>query len=278
MSKETFVFDHDGTLTDSEKLDVDYYAVYIANFAKKTHLSEDSVRPFINQQRYELLAHPELYGWKNEDGFVVAPATADPYVFMYVAARRALGDMRSANIPRIPDIYDEALFFKELLYESYPLVGSHYKPEAARMIEELLPFGKLVIVSNSKRVNLLGKLTPFLESHQISSDAIEVIGDAQKNVINPHWERVPQTTRFPGLERDVLLRREIYGNIVLKFGNHPYYVVGDSAELDLVTPQALQFRTVLAQGPFTPTWEVQAMNTTPTLEALTQLTIKELGK
>lgn len=85
--------------------------------------------------------------------------------------------------------------------------------------------------------------------------------------------------KLPGLEtRDVLLRRENYGNIILSLGQSPHVVVGDGGEFDLITPYALQMNTMLITSVFTPKWEANFFKTQSSLEGVANKIITDLGK
>src|SRR3989338_276279 len=245
MSKELFVFDHDGTWTDPVATHYAYTDIFEEKFANRTGLPRDMVTRCIEPEREELITHPEIYGWENNQGFIVTPATFDTYVLNRIAAERAIAKMRQSNEQGLPDPNDVADFLSNLYYDSYYQLGAFYRSDAAYVMKELLLLRGLVIVSGSKPDHVLEKLQPFLKNNQIADDKIEVRGNAQKHLINPHWDRVPWSMQLPGLEtRDVLLRRENYGNIILSLGQSPHIIVGDGGEFDLVTPYALKINTM----------------------------------
>ncbi|KKU87412.1 MAG: hypothetical protein UY16_C0028G0001, partial [Candidatus Gottesmanbacteria bacterium GW2011_GWA2_47_9] len=226
MSKELFVFDHDGTLTDPVATHDAYTDIFENQFARATGLPREVITKYIEPERKELRTSPEIYGWENDQGFIVTPATFDTYVLNRIAAKRAIVKMREALEPNIPDQNAVSQFLGDLHYASYPQLDPFYRPDAAYTMRELLPLGKLVIVSSSKPDHLLTKLQPFLRKNNIFDDNIEVRGNAQKHLISPNWERVPWSMKLPGLDtRDVLLRRENYGSIILSLGQRPYIIV-----------------------------------------------------
>ncbi len=256
MSKELFVFDHDGTWTDPLATHDAYTDIFEERFSNRTGLPRDAISSYFQPEREELKTHPEIYGWKNDQGFIVTSATFDTYVLNRIAAERAIVKMRESKMQGLPEPSAVSDFLKNIFYESYPQIGAIYRSDAAYVMKELIPLGKLVIVSSAKPDHVLKKLQPFLKVNEIPNDNIEVRGNAQKDLINPNWDRVPWSMKLPGLETlDVLLRRENYGSIILSLGQHPYIVVGDGGEFDLVTPHALQMKTILVTSSFTPSWE-----------------------
>lgn len=191
MSEKLFVFDHDGTLTDPVATHDAYTDIFEKQFANITGLPRDVINRYIQPEREELIAHPEIYGWKNGQGFIVTPATFDTYVLNRIAAERAIANMRKTNEQGLPEPSGVSDFLDNLENGSYPQLGAFYRPDAAHAIKELLPLGKLVIVSGSKTDHVLAKLQPFLRNNKISDDKIDVRGNAQKNLINSSWNRVP---------------------------------------------------------------------------------------
>lgn len=279
MAEKLFVFDHDGTLTDPVATHDAYTDIFERQFANITGLPRDVITRYIQTEREELITHPEIYGWKNDQGFIVTPATFDTYVLNRIAAERAIINMRKSNEQGLPDPNDVSEFLNHLHYNSYSRSGVFYRSDAAHAMKELLPLGKLVIISGSKPDHVLAKLQPFLRKNKISDDKIEVRGNAQKDLINPNWGKVPWSMKLPGLEtRDVLLRRKNYGGIILSLGQSPYIVVGDGGEFDLITPYALQMNTMLITSVFTPKWEANFFKTQRTLEGITNHIITGLGK
>lgn len=209
----------------------------------------------------------------------MTPATFDTYVLNRIAAEGAIGKMRESNEQCLPDPSGIADFLSNLYHGSYHKLGAFYRPDAAYVIRELLLLGRMVIVSGSKLDHVLAKLQPFLKNNQIADDKIEVRGNAQKYIINPDWDRVPWSMQLPGLEtRDILLRRENYGNIILSLGQYPHIVVGDGGEFDLATPYALQVNTMLITSIFTPPWEANFFRTQDSLEGIASQIITDLGK
>lgn len=279
MNKEvSFVLDHDGFLTDPEKTHHVYTRVFENQFSGATGIPKRVIHDHMEAARKEIKARPKIYAWEKE-GYKVAPATVDTYVLNSVAAEMAIITMRDSGEKGFPTDPTEAKKFVEGLYfASYPQVKPFYRPETARTIKELHPLGKLVIVSNSAATHLLAKIHPFLEKNHIPEDAVEVLGDAQKFIITPEWDKVDKLTHFPGLARPVLLRRGHYGGVILSLGQDPFIVAGDSGEMDLATPKALGFRTLLLQTPFSVPWELNAFENVTSLDGVTGRIIREMGK
>ncbi len=279
MPEKLFVFDHDGTLTDPIVTHDAYTDIFESQFRNITGLPRDVITKYIQPEREELIAHPEIYGWKNDQGFIVTPATFDTYVLNRIAAERAMVNMRKSKEHGLPEPSDVSGFLDNLENDSYAQLGAFYRQDAAHTIKEILPLGKLVIVSGSKPNHVLAKLQPFLRNNKISDDKIEVRGNAQKNLINPSWDRVPWSMKLPGLEtRDILLRRKNYGSIILSLGQSPHVVVGDGGEFDLITPYVLKMNTMLITSIFTPKWEANFFKTQNSLEGVANKIITDLGK
>lgn len=279
MSKEAlFVFDHDGTLTDPMIVHEAFTEIYERVFSEKSGIPKKVIHGVMKEQREEIKSHPKMYEWVKERGLKIAPATVDTYVLNSVAAEMGIRVLKSEGKKNLP-VDNEAIkaFLQEIYYASYPQTKLAYRDDAARMIKELHPLGRLIIVSNSDPSHILAKIKPFLKRNKISEDAIEVVGNAQKFIITPEWERVSRITHFKGLARPIFLRRGHYGGVILSLGQDPTLVVGDSGEMDLATPEALGFKTLLLQTPFSVSWELNHFENVDSLDGVTGKIMRDLG-
>lgn len=277
MSKETFVFDHDGTWTAPEPTHQAYTDLFETALAQQLQLPRDFLHAQLEKYRQEVLARPQLYGWKNKSGIIVAPASMDTFQLNRQAAELAIAQLRQED-QRLPDEKTVPEILKEIYYDSYPHLGAFYRQDTARMVRELLPLGQIVIVSNAEKESLLEKLEPFLAQNNIPLVRIQVIGEARKHDLDQKWDKVPETAQFSGLTRPVYLRRATYGNILLDLGVAPYILLGDGGELDLSTPRSLGFRTGLITSRFTPWWEKDVFPTFASLDQFTDTVVREHRK
>lgn len=260
------ILDFDGTLTDVEKEGAPFGEKYQAEFAKTTGLPIDEVQRVWEIARAEILSRPGDFGWKNKQGLIVTPATADPYVIATAIAQllfdKLLSDPESlgissspvltANIPTAPDAVNTLL--DEYFGRSYAGLPTVLQPGVAEFLNEVNGVSRVTIVGNAKREKLLEKLGTL---HGIPE--IPVIGKANKGEVNPGWTDMPESMQLPGLVRPVWLRRKQYHEALTQAGALEEGVnscaVGDIWELDLALPENLGLTVGLMERDTTPPYE-----------------------
>jgi hypothetical protein len=242
MTKEhgAIVSDFDGTVTDNTKEAATYAYAYFEQMSELTGIGELELMEMVLRAEEEIKNNPGIYGWKVGE-LIVAPATADPYVFttttMQLIARQngiVLNDDQWGAVHK----------------NSYAKTGVSFKPEAKEYLVELQKTGRLTVVTNSHTDAVMKKIDALFGEHQI-----RVIGDARKHEINNDWEVVPLQSNYPGFPRPVNLRRRQYSNTLDTLGSVDW-VVGDIYELDLALPEARGIGTVLVTADHTPQHEL----------------------
>ncbi len=246
--KPTFVVDFDGTLSDVQKESESYTPVFLQALSREVGAPIGEIQELINTARNEVLSQHGFYGWEY-NGFIVAPATGDPYVFISVCAKLTLEKLRTD--PRGFQIPENVPAFLHMLFqESSKASCTAFREHAAYFLNELKKHARVVVVSNSETEKIKDKLEILLGKDH----GIEVKGNARKFEIDPSWELVPESISMPGLLRPVYLRRRKYDTVLTDIGSVSA-VIGDMYELDLALPEAKGITTVLITSDMTPVWE-----------------------
>ena len=243
--RPTRVIDFDGTVTDVQQEAADYLAAYRDQAAHKLAMTPDILDMIIPLARKEILKKPGIHGWE-VNGLIVAPATADVYLFNRAIIRKIWQHLE-------PGFEGIGVALDELHQNSYDRAGTAFRDHALEFVTELHRSGKLVVVTNSETKKVKEKLATLLggEDH-----GIEVVGNAKKYLVDPAWEGLPLSVTPPGFPRPVYLRRPHY-HAVLEGLNPVSAVIGDVYELDLAVPEHLGITTVLVTTPdMTPDWEI----------------------
>jgi len=243
------ILDFDGTFTRVEEEAAPFEEVYKANVAD---LLGRPLGDLWEKEAAHIRARPHGFGWTVE-GKIVAPATSDPYLLCTAVAQRvfdAAGILK--NVPFRAEV-SQALY-----REAYKYTRTAFKPEAKRVLEQLLKTGTHVyVVTNSHTEVVSRKLD---ELNPDGREKLEVIGDAKKYVIDEPmptddlFDSVPHTRAMPGLDRPVYLRRGRYYEALRRIWRaakttpQRTLVCGDIYELDLALPEALGAHVHLVCG------------------------------
>lgn len=233
------ISDFDGTVTSLEKAGEQYISTFSFLVMKQYGLPTSEWEQAVEKAKLEIVTNPAIYGWEN-NGFIVAPATSDPFVFITAACQIALEK-----------------FGKKLLSEdgsrihslSYQKAETCFQKGAKQYLLDLQKHSTLAIVTNSKTQDVEAKLQMLLGENNI-----KVIGNAYKYRIDHSWEDVPVSNQPANFPRPVLLRRKFYNDILAQF-QKPSVVIGDIYELDLALPEYKGIQTALFLSTFTPSWE-----------------------
>lgn len=243
MRVRDVISDFDGTLTDTEKEAVPCIAKWHQLFCEMTNTPPSYLMYEFEKERKEILSDPKS-GWNN-NGFIVAQATADPYVLtttIYQSLIKKLGDndMHRNNtgfhIPSDQKSRDEML--TKIFHESYKHSSIEFRPGAKQFLDELIGKYGVVIVTNSKTDSVEKKLKTLADY------SLPIIGNAKKYVIEPALTEIPESVDLEGFPRPVLLRRRNYKEILDKYNPETTVVVGDIYELDLALPEFLGFKVI----------------------------------
>jgi len=228
--------DFDGTLTDVEQ----EAGPYLLRFRE---LAAQDLNIYWKDLAHDLMLAKRLVlqdptkGWTH-NGYVVAPATADPYVFNTAIFTEFLAEMPQEKM--------QSLLFSWHT-ESYKSAATAFRTGAREFLEKATKEHDVTVVTNSKTDAVLQKLA------LLGFPNIPIEGMARKYVIDPSWDKVPFQQELPGFPRPVLLRRRHYGEILEKL--KPDVVVGDIYELDLALPAHLGTRCVQLLTKGTPQYE-----------------------
>jgi FMN phosphatase YigB (HAD superfamily) len=268
MSIECIILDFDGTFTEVDAEARPFLEVFRRGLGDL--VGEDFAARW-DTTKERVLASPDKHGWENE-GRIVAPAHADPYVLATTIAQILVAE--SGRI----EAGDRHAAVERLFLASYPHAATVFRPDARMVVEALVRGGlPIFVVTNSKTEHVqakLAKLAPAGLEHLI------VRGDARKFAVTApetsldtpwteRWAAIPETRMVSGLGRPVHLRRGAYFDAIRRIseetGAEPeaMLVCGDIWELDLVLPALLGARIHLVTRPGTPEHEKRAVRATP---------------
>ena len=254
------VLDFDGTMTDAEAEGRPFREGYLEDLALLVGLEPEdpSVRALADEVEAELESAPASHPfmWM---GRPVAPATVDPYLRMVPIANRIL-DRYGA----IPSAEDRSRLLGGVLYKyNYAKTLGHpvFRPGAGAMLSSLAG-SRTWIVTNSDTHAVAGKVAALdREAPGVAWLTSRVRGFARKFDVDDAWDGAPTQMTIPGLDRNVLLRRRAYFEIlrtVLEEADSTFdelVVCGDIFELDLAMPLALGARVGLVTSARTPAYE-----------------------
>lgn len=292
MAKEKpiFVSDHDGTLTDADKEATHYDEIVLRYLTTTLGVREEELSRLLEEAKNEIRSDPNVYGWKR-NGFIVAPATADHYIFNIVSTEMALGKLRSGSRTQskiLPKEEDQGAFINQLFQVTSSQlgeVGNFYREGAKEYIKELSAAGNFAIVTNSSPETVAAKLTGLLGD---SAADLQLVGDAKKYDVDPKWVGVvPEgKVNFPGFpDRGVYLQRKTYYDTLVNLAEGDLgriTVCGDIPELDTLMVDYLGCRTALVEVKTTSPWEKAYYNNgnskrfaSPDLEPIAEWMVKK---
>ncbi len=260
MRFECVVLDFDGTFTDVEKEAVPFLAAYRDDL--EASLGADAVSGW-DEAAAHIGESPERFGWEFE-GRIVAPSHADPYVMATSTAQKILDDGGLVTDPG-----ERRRFLEDIFRRNYPRAANVFRPEARRVVEQLVATGTPVyVVTNSSTDAVEAKLDALAPAGR---GHLTVIGDAKKYVIaepatpDPTFDALPATRTIDGLERPIHLHRGPYFDALRRVLGATgataatTLVCGDIYELDLAMPAELGFHVHLVARPGTPMYERAAV-------------------
>ena len=271
-TKRMVIFDFDGTLTDAEQEGQPFRSGYLDDLTVLTGLPRDQIEREAAKFEAEVASKPERFGWMFK-GQIVAPATVDPYLRMMPVARYLLDHAQALMLPQ-----DRERVLDGLLYKyNYQKTVTAFRDHAGETLAELInrghlsgDSGELFVVTNSHTEAVQTKIAKLEDNRQQADQnkpsltpLIErVFGRAQKYIVDPSFDLVPESLSLPGLDRPVLLRRRHYFEVLNRLREQagiPWsqvWVFGDIFELDLSLPIALGASVGLMANQFTPQWEL----------------------
>ena len=241
---DTLLLDFDGTLTDTEKEALPALKKWNELFSERAGMPLNEVREQIERIKSKIVPDPKV-GW-TVNGYVMAPAAADPYV-LHTAAYQALTSKEGINENILTGIF----------HDSYPFSVTVFREGATDFLDALIKRLSVVIVTNSRTEPVEGKL------RKMGTYTIPVIGNAKKYVPDTALDSLPEYVHLEGFPRPVVLRRRHYKEILDNFDPEKTAVMGDIYELDLALPEFLGFNVVQIVTPTTPPYEIQYHNGRP---------------
>lgn len=258
-----FVSDHDGTLTDADQEALHYDQIALDYLVDALGVREEELAGMLAEAKAEIKSKPTEYGWKM-GGFIVAPASADHYIFNNVATVLVLQRLRRELLVRpasVPSVDDEAAFMNQFFQTTSVQLGqagNFYREGAMEYIRELSAAGEFVIVTNSSPGTVAAKLNTLLGD---AASGLRLVGNAKKYAVDPDWVGVVPTgeTYLPGFPRGVYLQRRTYYETLAKLAGGDIsriVVCGDIPELDTLMMGYLGCRTALIVGGTTSPWEL----------------------
>jgi len=239
MSTECIVLDFDGTFTEVDAEARPFVEVFRRAIAE---IVGPDIAARWDATRERVLADPDGHGWENE-GRIVAPAHADPYVLS-----TSIAQLLVAECSAIPPA-ERAATVERVFGSSYPHAAIAFRPDARMVVEALVKSGlPIFVVTNSRTEHVQAKLEKLAPA---GLEHVVVRGDARKFVVgpslapDPRFDALPASTTAKGLARPILLRRGRYFDVLKRLwertGTTPEttLVCGDTWELDLAMPAAL---------------------------------------
>lgn len=247
--------DFDGVINDSHTTEAKYASMLCEGVAQLTGNHVVQITDLVNQTKESMLASPQDHPYKNKEGVIVGPSTADFIILNGVAVRNVIEKLRTGNLPRqFPKEEEVPAAITKIFQASYPRLGFTPREGACRFIEEMQAIGQHTIISGGDGAVINKWISDYLEMNGLK-DETEVIGGAQKYGIDLTWTDVPESVELEGFPWPVQLRRVRYGGILRKLD--PDVVYGDVYEADLsIADQVMGKPTVLVTTTkFTAPWE-----------------------
>ena len=255
------ILDFDGTCTDAWAMHSQYSNFYAEEFAKRTGVPVEHVKRITGAKEAMIQMNPEV-GWVN-NGKVVAPAGADPYVLTDTSYHHALPQLREEFSGPGYNFTDEALDWTDLFHTCSKKCNDTFMPGAKEFLEDMANNHHCVIVTNSDKQKVVDKLD------RLGNYSIPVVVNARKYVLGDCPDRVPKSMQVKGLERPIFLNRPHYAKVLnqlrqdIGFTPRTTWVVGDIYELDHSLPDALGYQVVLLETKGTFRHEKQHLERNP---------------
>lgn len=267
MSTECIVLDFDGTFTEVDAEARPFVEVFRRAIAE---IVGPQIAARWDATRERVLADPDGHGWENE-GRIVAPAHADPYVLSTSIAQILVAECGTIAPA------ERAATVERVFGSSYPHAAVAFRPDARMVVEALVKSGLPVfVVTNSRTEHVKAKLEKLAPA---GLEHVVVRGDARKFVVTApelplvspwteRWSAIPESRVVAGLGRPVYLQRGAYFDAIRRIseetGVEPeaMLVCGDIWELDLALPALLGARIHLVTRPGTPDHEKRAVRAT----------------
>lgn len=263
--------DHDGTLTDAEKLMGEYSAMVIEYHQHVLGISFYDAMLLMDVAKMQIKANPERYGWqRGAEQTIVAPATSDHFVFNQVATVLML-DFLVQQDPviagKVEKLGGKESYVDTMFQKLHRKLGVTYRPESREFVTELQKMQGQhgwAVVTNSEPEKVLASLQTLKLGFEP-----QVFGGARKYEFNRGWKDLLPVGPYKEIEgfpqRGVELQRETFYRTLLHATAgelNGLAFVEDIAEfvlwLDYLAehnPDFSEVRTVLLLTVNTPEWE-----------------------
>jgi|SRR3989344_1724545 len=248
------ILDFDGTITDVGQEAKPYILYHAEEFSRRTNVPIEKINILREVIKTEVLENPKE-GWLN-NGRIVAPACADPYVMESTISRKLFDKLKEENEDYIlPANTDE--FLSELFHVCSTRVNDVFREGSRNFLDHIINNNSVVIVTNSKEEKVIKKVERLTEGKY----TIPVYGNAKKYCLEENLDGVLESTHPEEFPRPVFLRRGSYYGVLKKLEQeksfHPKntIVIGDIYELDLALPHHLGYKVALLETEFTPEYE-----------------------
>lgn len=264
QSAKLVIFDFDGTLVEAtaESHQALQHA-FIERVAASLDLKPTKLAELFIEQSAQVRANPGDYGLSSLDNRL-ACGVCDQLILLTASAYALTGvrptDFSTAKWHQL---------IQDNFYAAYGQLTFTLKPDA-RVLIPLLAREKTHIVTNSPGAVVSERLRSFTKNQpDLDWLAEYVSGTAKKFIIGEMPDTIPETITLPGLKRPVYPRRSLYWNVVntLREARQAAWpevtVIGDIAELDLITFALLGARVVLVRGTLTPAYELAYIESLP---------------
>ncbi len=267
FSPALVVLDFDGTLTDADAHTPAFHAASRQELARLLGWDEETAQREWNRALGTVTRLPAETAWI-VNGYPVCPVNVDPYVTVNGVTRLLLREHR-------PELADEALqaHVLRLFQDAYRLAPSPFRPDAARVLEEVCSDGRHVrVVTNSETAAVERRLDSLGFS---TRDRVAVRGNAGKFLVqgpatpDARFDSLPEVAGWWADGRPIHLRRGRYFDALRAIweetGTTPEQTLlaGDIFELDLAMPAALGVHVHLVLRSGTMAHEVELARAQP---------------
>jgi FMN phosphatase YigB (HAD superfamily) len=251
---KNILLDFDGTLTNVVAESRSAIKKWDELYCEKTGIPISELNSEFNYVS-KLIINDKKSGWV-KDGYVVAPALADPLVFTTAVYQKIIERQILKGVYPLDPNQDsiDALLY-ELFSKSYPYSKTIFRTGAKEFLDELTSQYTVTIVTNSKTDAVASKLNKLVDY------SVPIIGNAKKYSVGTEPSFVPEQITLEGFPRPIFLRRSDYYNILKEFDAEETAVIGDIYELDLALPEYLGFRAIQLETLTTPKYELERKNT-----------------
>lgn len=261
MGIELVILDFDGTVTEVDQEATPAVESWRTDIGNELGLSASEIDRKWLEAQTKIEANPAKYGWIMGNK-IVAPAYADPLV-MARTISDYLFDQFGVYLNRQER---EEILQNRFFKGNYVKAGTFFKGDANNFLRGVSDKFDVCIVTNSGTGDVVKKMAQLPAKYP----TIPIHGDAKKYVLDSGWKEVPESVERAGYGRPLFLQRRRYATVLSglmvdrELKPEQVAVVGDIYELDLLLPEHQGMHIILTPRDSTPTFEVEAVRTSPT--------------